>query len=186
MIIAISGRPGAGKTTLAKHLAETYGMRYVSAGDMFRKIAAKHGFEPHGESFLKFHEKLEKDPKLSKNIDEEIDQRVIEEAEDGNVVIEGWLAPHMIKNADLRIFLNVSSGLAAERIAFREEDDREHEFHITIKREESFVRRAKSEYNIDINDVSDFDIVLNTEKFEPEDTQEIIETAINILKQSKG
>lgn len=186
MIIVISGRPGAGKTTLAKHLAEEYDLRYMSAGEMFRKIAKEHGFGQHGESFLSFHEKIEQDSKLSKKIDKEIDQRVMEEAERGDVVIEGWLAAHLIKDANLKVFLNVSSDLAAERIAFREDDDKENELHITIEREKSFVRRAKNEYNIDINDVSGFDIVVNTERFEPEDTQEIIETAINSLKNAKG
>lgn len=185
MIILIAGRPGAGKTTLAKHLSEEYGLKYVSAGEMFRKIAEKHGFESHGESFLEFHEKLENDEKLSKKIDDEIDKKLMEAAIDENVVIEGWLAPHLIKGADLRIFLNISSDLAAERIAFREHDDRENEFHITVKREESFIRRAEREYDININDVSGFDIVINTNKFEPEETQEIVDVAIHAIR-TKG
>jgi cytidylate kinase len=153
---------------------------------MFRKVAEKQGFESHGESFLEFHEKLEKDEKLSKRIDSEIDRKIIEKAEEGNVVIEGWLAPHLIKKADLKVFLTVSSDLASERVAFREHDNKERELHITVKREESFIKRAKKEYDVDINDVSGFDIVINTEKFEPEETQEIIDTAISAIRRKRG
>ncbi|MEM4906212.1 MAG: (d)CMP kinase, partial [Sulfolobales archaeon] len=39
LVIAVSGRPGSGKTTLAKSLADSLGLRYVSSGGIFRRMA---------------------------------------------------------------------------------------------------------------------------------------------------
>jgi cytidylate kinase len=182
MLIVISGRPGAGKTTLAKHIAERYKLRYISAGEMFREISKQHGFEPRGKPFLDFHERLERDKALSRKIDKEIDQKIIRKAKLGNVVVEGWLAAHLIKHADLKVFLNISPETAARRIAEREASNAKPELQITKRREHSFARRARIEYSIDINDVSNFDIVLNTERFSPDETMLIIDTVLDILR----
>ena len=43
MVIAVSGQPASGKTTYARYLAETYGLRYVSSGRLFREYARRLG-----------------------------------------------------------------------------------------------------------------------------------------------
>jgi cytidylate kinase len=43
VVIAIGGPAGSGKTTYARHIAEKMGLRYVSAGIFFRKIAEEKG-----------------------------------------------------------------------------------------------------------------------------------------------
>ena len=40
MILAIGGPPGSGKTTVAERIAKDHGYALVSAGTMFRKMAA--------------------------------------------------------------------------------------------------------------------------------------------------
>ena len=41
--IAISGPHGAGKSTLARKVAKYFGLRYISAGMLFRRMAEKTG-----------------------------------------------------------------------------------------------------------------------------------------------
>lgn len=43
MIITISGRQGAGKTTLAKNLSERLGYDFISVGDIQGQIARERG-----------------------------------------------------------------------------------------------------------------------------------------------
>jgi cytidylate kinase len=179
MLIVISGRPGSGKSSLASYLSKKYNLRLVSAGNMFREVAKEQGFEPRGSSFLDFHKELEKDRKLSEKIDKQVDMKVVSEAKKGNCVIEGWLAGYFVKKADLKIFLNVPLKVAAKRIANRE--NVKDNLHITIKRERSFLRRARKEYNIDPNDVSYYDFVVNTAKLSQEDTERIVDIMVDAI-----
>ena len=43
MIITISGKPGSGKSTVAKRLAAELGLTHVSAGDFMRDMATERG-----------------------------------------------------------------------------------------------------------------------------------------------
>ncbi len=180
MLIIISGRPGSGKSSLAEHIAEKYRLRYISAGEMFRKIAKEHGFEPKGEEFLRFHRELEKNAELSRRIDKEVDMKIVAEAKKGNCVIEGWLAGHFVSKADVKIFLNVPLKIAAERIAKREKI--KDSLRITIERERSFLRRVRREYNVNPNDVSRYDFVINTANLLQRDTEKIVDTIIQVIQ----
>ena len=69
LVIAVSGQVGAGKTTYAKKLAETFGLRYASSGGLFRKLA-----EEYGMDVIQFQDFVSKNPQ----IDYEIDKRSAE------------------------------------------------------------------------------------------------------------
>ncbi|MCX6741353.1 MAG: AAA family ATPase, partial [Candidatus Parcubacteria bacterium] len=43
MIITLSGKPGSGKTTVAKILAEKLGYKFYSTGDLRGQMAMKRG-----------------------------------------------------------------------------------------------------------------------------------------------
>src|SRR5215831_14709468 len=112
MIINLAGDHGAGKSTYAAHLATQMGLRHVSAGILFRKLAEEKGLslEQLGQMALK-------DP----SIDRMIDERTMSEAEKGNVVVDGQLAGWVLKEkADLRIFLMAPDEVRVERIANRD------------------------------------------------------------------
>jgi len=50
LVITVAGRHGSGRTTQAKLLAEAFGLRYVSAGTIFRPRAGQGaGGEPGGD-----------------------------------------------------------------------------------------------------------------------------------------
>jgi cytidylate kinase len=100
MRITISGLPGSGTTTLGRLLADRYNCEYVSAGEVFRSMAAECSL-----SLTEFGSLCEKDPGVDKLIDER--QRIIALRSD-MIVAEGRLSGWMIPEADIKIWLFAS------------------------------------------------------------------------------
>ncbi|MHA1722653.1 MAG: (d)CMP kinase [Candidatus Baldrarchaeia archaeon] len=167
IIIAISGPAGSGKTTYAKKLAKELGLRYVSAGQLFRKMAREKGL-----SLVEFSRIAEK----NYEIDKEIDKRTLEEARKGNVVLDGRLTAWVTKDiAGLKILLTAPLEIRVKRIANRDKKDYNEVFKETVEREQSELKRYKEIYDANPYDLSLYDVVLNTSKF-------TIDAAVRILK----
>lgn len=157
VVITISGPPGSGKSTQAKRIAEKLGLKYFSIGKCFREIAEKMNM-----SLEDFHKIAEKDPKY----DYEVDKRTLIEARNGNIVIDGHLTGWIAKDeADIKIYLTASLEERAKRIAKRDNKNLNDAIKEIIERERSNSIRYKKYYGININDLSIYDIVLNTEKW---------------------
>ena len=172
MIITIGGKIGAGKTSVAKALAEKLGLKHVSAGMLFRKLA-----EERKMSIEEFSKLAERDESIDKLIDEK--QREL--AKQGNVVVDGRLSAAML-DADLKVFLTAPLEIRAERVSERENKSYELALHEIKLREESEIKRYKKIYGIDMNDISLYDLVINTAKFDVDDIVEIIYAAANNIK----
>jgi cytidylate kinase len=164
VVVAVSGPHGAGKTTVARFLAKKLGLRYLSAGDVFRRMAAERGVSL--EEFSRYAEKNVK-------IDEGIDRRTVEEARRGNVLVDARLAGWLLNDADLKILLTAPLEVRVRRIAEREGRPYEEVLRETVKRERSEEKRFKKLYGIDLSDLSPFDIVLNTERISIEEMKKI-------------
>jgi len=173
LVIAISGTPGSGKSTCAKILAKKYGLRYISAGRLFREIAREKGI-----SVEELHKLAEKDYE----IDKYVDSRSIEEAKKGNVVIEGHLTAWILKDiADVKIFLKASLEERAKRVSQRDKIPIDKALEEISFREKSNKERFKKIYNIDVNDLSIFDLVIDTTRISPDTVVKIISMYINSL-----
>ena len=110
--MTVSGPHGSGKCTYAAKLAGSLGLRHVSAGMLFRKLA-----EERKLSLEKFQEMAAADP----SIDRSVDERTMVEAERGDLVVDGQLAGWVLKEiSDLRIFLTAPVVVRLERIAARD------------------------------------------------------------------
>ena len=107
MIISISGKPGSGKSTVAKKLAEEFGLVRYYIGGIRRQMAKKRGM-----TLEEFNELGEKEDFTDKEVDEY--QKKLGKTKD-NFVIEGrtsyFCIPHSIK-----IFLEVDEKVGAKRI----------------------------------------------------------------------
>ncbi|NPA70046.1 MAG: AAA family ATPase [Crenarchaeota archaeon] len=177
VVIAVSGQPASGKTTIARKLAEYYGLRYVSNGMLFRRLA-----EEKGIPFLEFHKLAEQD----ENIDRQIDSMALEEAKKGNVVIEGHLAGWVLKDvADVKIYLKASLEVRARRLAQRENMSIEDAIREITFREENNRKRYLKIYGIDIKDLSVFDIVLDTTYLDVDEVLEILRSYIDKIIRKK-
>lgn len=104
--ITISGLPGAGKTTIAKILAQKLKLELIPHS--FARELAK-------EKKITINELMEK-AKTKKSIHQEIDKKIIKcGKEKNNFVLVGWLAYHFIPDS-IKIFLYVSPKKGAKRI----------------------------------------------------------------------
>ena len=170
MKITISGLPGSGTTTVAKIVAERLNLKLISAGEIFRQIAAKKGMTL--EEFSKY---AEENPEIDMLIDKT--QRELAEKEK-DVVVEGRLSGWMIKDADLKVWLFADAEIRYQRIAKREGKDLSVVKRETKEREEIEKRRYQKFYNINLDDWSIYDLIINSGKFSAEKIAEIIIEAI--------
>ena len=177
MIITIGGLPGTGTTTIAKMIAEKYNLKHVCAGFIFREMAKEMGMDL--QEFSKYAEEHEE-------IDKEIDRRQVELARQGNVILEGRLAAWMLlRNGvkpDLTIWFKAPLEVRAERISKRENIDKEDALKKMIERENSEKKRYKEIYNIDLDDLSIYDLIIDTSKWDVEGVFGIVSSAIDNLK----
>jgi len=164
MIITVSGAPGTGTTTLARSLAAELGLKWINSGELFRKIASDKNI-----SVRELNRLAERGPEIDYLIDDA--QKAL--AREGSGVFEGRLSGHLLA-ADLRVLLKTDLRLRAERIAKRESKLPEDAMQETRAREESEARRYKMYYNIDINDLSIYDLVVDTGRFDERGTFAVV------------
>lgn len=179
MIITISGTPGAGKSTVAKALAQKLGFKHYSAGDFMRAMAQERG------STL---QELQKQALKDRSLDDEIDKRTIELAKnEDNFVMDARLAWHFIPQS-IKILLTIEPAVAAQRIfAQRRLDEKEN---VTLeKTKQNILKRLQSEkeryqrlFNLDYAAPQHYDLVIDTTKLTVE---KIVENIVQFLKNSK-
>ncbi len=167
--ITISGTPGSGKSTVASILHEKTDLKYVYSGLIFRELAQKHNM-----SLSDFGKYCEKNPK----IDKELDERQVEILKKGNVILEGRLAGWMAYKNNIpafKVMLDADVNTRVKRIIKREDGDFEEKKEEMIERENSEAIRYRKYYNIDLNDKSIYDIVIDTSEKTPESIVEEIQ-----------
>lgn len=171
MLLTVSGPPGSGKSTTAAGIADAFDLEHISGGDIFRELAAKRGY-----TAVEFNKLAEEDEQIDRDLDRRL-YKIATERDD--VLLEsrlsGWLAGDQ---ADLRVWLSAPTAVRAQRIAEREEKSVELARQETVEREHSEAKRYEDYYNIDIDDLTIYDIVLNTARWEAEDVLEIATVAV--------
>ena len=169
LVIAIAGPHGSGRSTQARCIAEIFNLKYVSAGSIFRERA-----EELGVSLTEMSRIASADP----DFDNYLDQRSKEESRKGGVVIDATLSAWMAEDPDLRIHLTCPIEERARRIAERENRSFDDVLDETRFREENEFIRFREYYGIDLDDLSIYDLVLNTEPFDADSTARILKNVI--------
>jgi cytidylate kinase len=172
MLLTVSGPPGSGKSTTAAGLAEAFGLEHISGGDIFRSLAAERGYTP-----VEFNELAEEDDQIDRDLDRRLRDIAVER---DDVLLEsrlaGWLAA---EHADIRIWLDAPLNIRAERIGDREDKPLDVALEETHRRESSEAKRYRELYNIEISDLTIYDLCYNTARWSPEGILGMLTTAID-------
>jgi len=172
MLITVSGPAGSGKSTLAASLAAELAVEHVSGGDVFRELASERGVTP-----LELNRQAEEDDSIDRDLDQRL--RAIARERDALVLesrLAGWMAGD---HAALRLWLDAPLPVRAERIADREDKSVETARQETEARAESEALRYREYYGIDIDDLSIYDLVVNTARWSAAGVRELVVTAVD-------
>ncbi|MEM1557158.1 MAG: AAA family ATPase [Thermoproteota archaeon] len=176
-IIILTGLHGVGKSTYAKPLAEEFNLEYVSTGSVFRRIAKEKGF-----TVAQFSEICMKTPEF----DREIDSVTLSLLDSGGVVLDSLLAGWFAKNLEsFKIFLKASFEVRCKRIASRENRPLEEVISETMARESSEKKRFMEYYGFNIEDLSIYDMVLDTGVLSQDSVNRILKTAVSAYLEEK-
>ena len=173
MRITISGPPGSGKTTVCGKLSEALGLKAVVFGQVFRQLAAEKGL-----TLVELGALAEQDPQ----IDADIDAKIVETARNSpDIILESRLSAYMLTRNGipaLRDYLDASPEVRFARIGIREEQELKHAVEETNARQASEAKRYKMYYDIDINDRSVYDLIINTDNLTPDEVLQRILDAV--------
>jgi cytidylate kinase len=146
-----------------------FNLRYVSAGTLFRERA-----EELGVSLTE----MSRRASAESDFDNYLDRRSKEESRKGGVVLDATLSAWMAEEPDLKIYLTCPLEERVRRITEREERSFEEVMEETRFREENEANRFMEYYGIDLDDLSIYDVILNTEHFEVHSTARILKNVI--------
>ena len=176
MVICISGMAGTGKSTLSKKLAEKYNLKCYSGGDALKELAKAEGYDvsrqgwwesPEGLNFLK--ERVN-DPKF----DKAVDAKLLEYAQQGNVLLDSWTMPWLLKEG-FKIWLMASIEKRAARVAERDKITVNEAFKVLEEKEARTKAIYKKLYGFVLGeDFAPFDLVLDTDNLNAEEVFEVL------------
>jgi predicted cytidylate kinase len=187
--VAISGKPGAGRSTLLKNLkpfVEPLGWETFSGGDWARQFAIKNG--THDANDPKHHKATD----YGDDIDHQIDDAMRKKLSDPqtHVAVESWIAGWNMRGLKhvLKVLLMCDDSLRVDRVVNRDnlsvEDAKKHLF----EREQANLGKWKRMYGVnDFWDPKYYDLVINTYSHGPIETLNVVLQALGYFsaKQQK-
>ena len=178
MKITLAGSPGSGKSTLRSMLAEHYGLKTKGTGDFMRELSRKHGYSDITQFLVEY---VSEHPEVDHQVDEE--QRLYGEQNE-DFVLDAHLGFYFVPDS-IRICLICDLEEAARRIL--EDTERTTEEAKTIresidtsqKRRDTMRRNFLSLYKVDIDDRSNFDLLMDTSSLSSAEVFERVSTFID-------
>ena len=171
IVICISGLAGSGKSTAAKRLAKHYNLKYYSGGDALKAIASEMGYKTlekgwwetaEGMNFLK--KRLE-----NLELDKLIDRKMLEWGRGGNVVLDSWTMPWLLKEG-FKIWLEASEHVRAQRIAKRDGISIEEALRLMRERESKTKKIYERLYGFRLGeDFEPFHVILDVNNLNQEE-----------------
>ncbi len=174
-IITICGGLGSGKSSTAKKVAEVLGFKHFSSGDFFRQVGVELGL-----SVNEINKRAETDPE----IDYRTDQKLRDLKDSSKVVIDSRTAFHWIPES-FKVYLDLAPEIAKHRVVnsltenkLRSQSEQastpEEAYTKIVERLESEQKRYWDLYKINNRDLSQFNLVVDTEKNNLEEVVSIV------------
>lgn len=174
--IAISGDLGSGKSTVGKIIESRRGFKFHSGGMIYRGLAEKYDMTP--AEFAKY---AEEHPEVDKEIDGEL---INLSKLDVDMAIDSRMAWHFVENS-FKVHLLVDAIVAAKRIV---NENRGKEQYSSIEeavekirqRKDSETKRYKEKYDVDVNNLENYDLVIDSTYASPEEIYELIDRKLTL------
>ena len=182
-VICISGMTASGKSTVARRVAEKYELQVYSGGDALKALAIEAGYKPLNRGWwestegLKFLQQRHSD--LS--FDKKVDAKLLEYAEQGNVVLDSWTMPWLF-DSGFNIWIDASKEVRVKRLAKRDNLSLTEALKILEKKEETTRQIYKKLYGFSLGeDFSPFDSVLDTDRLDADEVFQTVSVIIDRL-----
>lgn len=155
LVITISGKSGCGNSTVSRLVSERLELRLINF--TLRDVARERGI-----AFEQLWEQAEYD----QSVDHELDRRLMELTAEGGCVLGTRLAIWLVEGQDLSVYLRASQQTRAARIAARESISFSKALANTGDRDRRDRKRYLRLYDIDIDDASQAELVVDTEQLD--------------------
>ena len=174
--IIISGKPAAGKTTVAQIISDKLHIKTLGGGDILKELALARGYKPDGIGWWDTSDgiKFLRERKENPDFDKEADRILIQKIKAGNIVVTSYTAAWISKDG-FKVWLDGSEKTRAERMEKRDDNTLAESMKVVKIRDEDNFNVYKKIYNIDFGkDKTPFNLVINTNSKTPEQVAEII------------
>ncbi len=180
--ITLSGELGSGKSTVANYLISKMPFKIVSAGLLFRQLAAKHGM-----SAKEFNEFIENDPKYDHYVDDTMAELG---RTDEKIIFDSRMAWHFVPSS-FKIYLYVDVDTATERI-FNDKGRVSESYSDKATARQEIIDRRKSEllryqnfYHCNLDDYSNYDLIVDTSHASRDEVNELIYNSFKAFEEGK-
>jgi len=180
--ITLSGELGSGKSTVANYLISKMPFKIVSAGLLFRQLAAKHGM-----SAKEFNEFIESDPKYDHYVDDTMAELG---RTDEKIIFDSRMAWHFVPSS-FKIYLYVDVDTATERIfndvgrVSESYTDKATARREIIDRRKSELLRYQNFYHCNLDDYSNYDLIVDTSHATREEVNELVFNSLKAFDEGK-
>jgi CMP/dCMP kinase len=181
IVICISGMAGTGKSTLSQKLAEKYNLKCYSGGDALKELAKAEGYDVSRQGWWESTEGLNflKERVIDPKFDKAVDAKLLEYAQQGNVLLDSWTMPWLLKEGFM-IWLMASIEKRAARVAERDKITVNEAFKVLEEKEDRTKAIYKKLYGFVLGeDFAPFDLVLDTDNLNAEEVFEVLCRVIN-------
>jgi cytidylate kinase len=176
IVICISGMAGTGKSTLSKKLAEKYNLKCYSGGDALKELAKAEGYDVSRQGWWESLEGLNflKERVIDPKFDKAVDAKLLEHAQQGNVLLDSWTMPWLLKEG-FKIWLMASIEKRAARVAERDKITVNEALKLLEEKEDRTKAIYKKLYGFVLGeDFAPFDLVLDTDNLVAEEVFEVL------------